>query len=57
MLSFVKKKSEQKSKTFVSLLKEEGVSEGPFSITIVLPVRVEDALFLEPVPLVRAKWP
>lgn len=55
MLSFVKKKSEQKSKTFVSLLKEEGVSEGPFSITIVLPVRVEDALFLEPVPLVRAK--
>ena len=49
------KKFRIKVKTFVSLLKEEGVSEGLFSITVALSVRVEDALFLEPAPLVRAK--
>ena len=49
------KKFRTKVKTFVSLLKEEGVSEGPFSITVALPVRADDALFLELAPLLRAK--
>ena len=49
------KKSRTKVKTFVSLLKEEGLSEGPFSITVALSVGADDALFLKPAPLVRAK--